>query len=134
MQTRKMEILRPFEIEILREIRTSPKRLQAGGGSTPRKGVWIRGHLEDVGRDYPYSMYKRWKSFIEGSGLNIKTGNYAQFRTYIYVLKRLGLIHRIERTGGSPFSKNYYALIPDKLYSPLWDNPFKHISIFGGKT
>ena len=122
-------MIRPFEVEILREIRTHPRRPGAGGRSKPRKGVWIRGHLQDVGRDYPYSMYKRWKSFMERSGLNIKAGTYQQFRTYIYVLKRLGLIRR---AGGSPssrgnFPRNYYSLIPDKISSPLWKNPFKHL-------
>jgi len=121
------KLIRPFEVEILREIRTHPRRTGAGGRSKPRKGVWIRGHLEDVGRDYPYRTYKRWKSFMERSGLNIKAGTYQQFRTYIYVLRRLGLI---EMAGGSPssrgnLSRNYYSLIADRISSPLWLNPFE---------
>ena len=79
--------MRPFELEIVREIRTDPRRPGAGGRSIPIKDVWIRGHLQDVGRDYVYRMYKRWRSFLEGAGLNIKAGTYQQFRTYIYVLK-----------------------------------------------
>ena len=121
-------MLRPFEIEIIREIRTPPRSVGAGGRSIPRKGVWIRGHLQDVGRDYVYGMYKRWRSFPEGAGLNIKAGTYQQFRTYIYVLKQLGLV---ERVGGSPsrgFAKTYYALNPDKVNSVIWRNPFKHYS------
>lgn len=35
----------------MREIRTPPWRIGAGGRSIPRNGLWIRGHLEDVGRD-----------------------------------------------------------------------------------
>ena len=76
-------MLRPFERDIVGEIRASPKRVGGGGRSIPRKGVWIRGHLQDVGRDYPYSMYRIWKRFLEGAGLNIKAGTYQQFRTYI---------------------------------------------------
>ena len=117
--------MRPFEREIVREIRTSPKRIGAGGRSIPRKGVWIRGHLQDVGRDYVYGMYKRWKSFLQETGLNIKAGSYGQFRTYIYILKRLGLIVRVGEARGR-FSKSYYALDPDKVNSILWKNPYKN--------
>ena len=120
-------LIRPFEVEILREIRTHPRRPGAGGRSMPRKGVWIRGHLQDVDRDYPYSMYKRWKSFMERSGLNIEAGTYQQFRTYISVLRRLGLI---EKAGGSPssrgnFPRNYYSLIPDKISSLIMVKPLQ---------
>ena len=122
-------LMRPFELEIVREIRTPPRRPGAGGRSIPRKGVWIRGHLQDVGSDYVYRMYKRWRSLLEEAGLNIKAGTYQQFRTYIYVLKQLGLV---ERVGGSPssrgFPKTYYALNPHKVNSPIWRNPFKHYS------
>ena len=121
-------MLRPFEREIVRQIRTSPRRVGAGGGrSIPRKGVWIRGHLQEVGRDYVYGMYKLWKRFLGEAGLNIKPGTYQQFRTYIYVLKRLGLIHRVGYPSKSEFSKNYYALSPEKINSPKWQNPYKHI-------
>ena len=118
-------MLRPFEVEIVKEIRTHPERPGPGGRSIPRKGVWIRGHLEDVGRDYPYSMWKLWRSFLQRAGLKIKAGTYQAFRNYIYVLRRLGLIRR---AGGSPstFTKKYYALNPEKINSPLWRNPFKH--------
>ena len=70
---------------------------------------------------------KFWRSFLDGAGLNIKAGTYQQFRTYIYVLRRLGLI---QSAGGSPstFGKNYYALNPDKVNSVIWRNPFKHYS------
>lgn len=117
-------MLRPFEREIVREIRVRPERPGAGGRSVSRKGAWIRGHLQDVGRDYPYSMWKRWKSFLEDAGLNIEAGKYQAFRTYIYVLRKLGLIRR---AGGSPstFGKKYYELNPEGINSPLWKNPFK---------
>lgn len=36
-----------------------------GGRSSSRKGVWIRGHLLDVGEDYLYGMWLRWKEFVE---------------------------------------------------------------------
>ena len=49
--------------------------------------------------DYPHNMWKLWRSFVEEAGLNTKAGTYQAFRTYIYVLRRLGLIHRV---AGSP--------------------------------
>ena len=120
-------MFRPFELEILRQIRTPPERPGAGGRSVSRKGIWIRGHLQHVGRDYPYNMWKRWRSFLEGAGLNIKAGTYQAFRNYIYVLRKCGLIRR---AGGSPsmFSRSYYALIPQKVNSVIWRSPFKHYS------
>ena len=124
--------MRTFEREIVREIRTPPRRVGAGGRSKPRKGVWIRGHLLEQGQDYPYHMHKLWKRFLEGAGLNIKPGTYQQFRTYIYALKRLGLIHRAGPPSRSEFSRNYYALNPEKINSPKWKNPYKHLSSLGG--
>lgn len=118
--------LRPFEEEIVRGIRRNPEEPGAAGRSIPRKGVWIRGHLQEVGRDYPYRMWKLWREFLEEAGLKIKAGKYAGFRNYVYVLRRLGLIHR---AGGEPsfWGKRYYALNPDRIDSPLWRNPFAAI-------
>ena len=123
-------MLRPFEQNIVRQIRTRPESPGPGGRSISRKGVWIRGHLQDVGQDYPYNMWKRWRSFLEEAGLKIKAGNYAAFRTYIWVLKRLGLI---VRAGGSSatFTKKYYGLNPEKVNSSMWRSPFKHYSRLG---
>jgi len=120
-------MLRPFEREIVRGIRASPRRSGRGGRSVPRKGAWIKGHLQEVGKDYPYRMHKLWSKFLEDAGLKIEAGSYQQFRTYIYVLKRLGLIRRVgaETSKSGGFSKNYYALNPDKADSPLWDSPYK---------
>ena len=120
-------MLRPFEQEIVREIRVRPERPGAGGRSVPRKGLWIRGHLQDVGRDYVYGMYRRWRFFLEDAGLNINAGTYQAFRTYIYVLKELGLVQRAGVTPSRGFPKSYYALNPDRIASPLWENPFKHL-------
>ena len=120
-------MLRPFELEILREIRTPPERPGPGGRSVSRKGVWIRGHLQDVGQDYPYNMWKLWREFLGEAGLKMKAGSYQAFRTYIYILKRLGLIGR---AGGSPstFSKKYYELNREMVNSPMWRSPFRHYS------
>ena len=126
-------MLRPFEANIVRQIRTPPETPGPGGCSVSRKGVWIRGHLQDVGRDYPYNMWKQWRSFLEEAGLKIKAGKYQAFRTYIYVLRRLGLIRK---AGGSPatFTKKYYALNPQMVNSSMWRSPFKYYSRITAKS
>ena len=120
-------MLRPFERDIVRRIRTHPRRRGGGGRSVSRKGLWIKNHLLEVGQDYVYSMHIRWKGFIEEAGLNIKAGTYQSFRTYIYVLKRLGLIQRVGASTGR-FSKSYYSLDLEQVDSPKWGNPFKAYS------
>lgn len=40
--------MRPFELEIVRKIRTDPRRPGAGGRSIPRKDVWIRGTFKTL--------------------------------------------------------------------------------------
>ena len=83
--------LRPFEQEIIERY----SRIGKGRGW---KGVWIRGHLQDVGSDWPYVMWGRWWSFTlraERAEVKIKPGTYQSFRTYIYTLKKLGLIRPV---------------------------------------
>ena len=119
-------MLRPFERDIVRRIRGRPGAGR-GGKASPRKGIWIKNHLLECGQDYVYAMHLRWKGFIEEAGLNINAGTYQQFRTYIYVLKRLGLIERAGASSGG-FSKSYYVLNPENVDSPKWNNPFKAYS------
>ena len=66
--------MRPFELDIVGEIRTRPERPGVEGRSVSRNGVWIRGHLQDVRMDYSHNMWKLWRSFLEEAGLNTKAG------------------------------------------------------------
>lgn len=110
--------LRPFERDII-------ARFMVGGkwAASP-KGEWIRGHLLDVGEDYPYRMWKLYARFC--SHLGIRPGTYQNFKTYIYLLKRLGLIRpaRRERTGRG-FPRTYYAIVPGAENRPEWTRPLQ---------
>ena len=79
-----------------------------------------------MGRDYVYRMYKRWRSFLEVAGLNIKAGTYQIQNLHL----RPETVKADPEPGGSPstFGKNYYALNPDKVNSVIWRNPLKHYS------
>lgn len=124
--------LRPFEIEIIRKFKTfSP--VTGGGKSVPRTGVWIRGHLLDVGGDgdYVYHMWGRWRDFVTEArerGARIDFGSYTAFRTYIYLLKRYGLVvptkREKARTTRKEFYRQYYKVNHGKLDDPRWLNPY----------
>ena len=71
-------------------LRTSPRTLPATSART-------RERLREVGHDYPYSMYGRWRAFCATAnalGAKIKAGSYQSFRTYLHLLHRLGLVER----------------------------------------
>lgn len=124
--------LRPFESEIIDNFKTFS--VTAGGGkSRPRKGVWIKGHLLSVGGngDFVYSMWKRWTDFALAAhemGAGIEFGTYTSFRTYIYLLKKYGLIIPTKRerakTTTLQFQRQYYKVNPARLEDPLWRNPY----------
>jgi len=123
--------LRPFEIEIVDNFKTfSP--VKGGGKSRPRKGVWIRAHLQERGEDYIYSMWKRWRLFAIAARFrdaNIDIGTYASFRTYVYLLHHSGLVLATKRerarTTRKEFYRQYYAVNRLKLEDPEWQNPYK---------
>jgi len=122
--------LRPFEIEIIRNFKTfSP--ITGGGKSRPRKGVWIRAHLQEVGEDHIYSMWKRWRSFAIAARFqdaNLDIGTYASFRTYMFLLKKKGLViptrRERARTTRLEFRRQYYTVNTRTLRDPRWLNPF----------
>ena len=120
-------MLRSFEKEIIERIRSSPRYTKGiGGRSVSRKGLWIKGHLRDAKKDYVHSMFMKWKSFVNETGLEMNPGTYEQFRTYIYLLKQSQLIETtIGKRGNKPFERSYYIINHDMLTSPLWLNPFK---------
>lgn len=122
-------VLRPFEKDIIKNFKTfSPT--EGGGRSRSRKGVWIRGHLLDVGKDYVYGMWKTWKKFTEAARhehAKIDGGSYSAFKTYIWLLKKLGLITLVDVSPGKGyyFKRHYYAVVPGKVKSKIWLNPYK---------
>jgi len=117
--------LRDFELEIIEGFITQGRRF-------PRVGVWIRGHLTDVGRDYIYGMWKRYIEFVEKAnkkGAKIQRVSYRQFRIYVWFLKKLGLIrvvrHRRARDQVKGAPRAYVELVPEKIDDPAWFNPIR---------
>jgi len=126
-----MEVaLRPFEEEIIANFKTFDPTI-GGGKSRPRKGVWIKQHLLDVGEDFIYGMYERWGTFTKAAILreaSIEPGTYGSFRTYIYLLKKDGLIIPTKRERAKStshlFFRQYYRVNIRLLKDPRWLNPY----------
>lgn len=124
--------LRPFESEIIENFKTFS--ITAGGGkSRPRKGVWIKGHLLDIGGDgdFVYSMWQKWADFVlvaHGMDAKLEVGTYTSFRTYVYLLKKYGLVipgkRERAKTTTVRFQRQYYKVNPMRLEDPLWRNPY----------
>jgi len=116
--------LRPFELRIIEDFKSF-----LGGKAAPRKGVWIRGHLEV--EDFVYGMWQRWCEFCHEAGnlgAPIEMGSYMAFKTYVWLLKTRGLVFPTRRERGKSsrpkFFRTYYCVNPRKLRDPLWLNPF----------
>lgn len=125
-----LALLRLFERKILKDFKRFTFVEGRGGRSSSRKGVWIRGHLLDVGEGYLYGMWLRWKKFVQLAnklGIGLAVGEYGAFRTYCWLLKKEGLIIRTRRETGrrGGFSRSYYALVEENLDNPLWLNPYQ---------
>lgn len=126
-----MESLRSFETEIISNFKVfSP--VGGGGKSRPRKGVWVKQHLLDVEEDYVGSMWKRWTKFVgeaRTKGAAIEFGTYDSFRTYVYLLKKNGLVvpTRRERAKSTyaTFFRQFYRLNNSKLDDSRWLNPYR---------
>lgn len=86
--------------------------------------MWIRDHLTSVGEDYVYGMWKRFRK--EKEGLGYRAGSYQNFRRYIYMLQRLGLVQKTRTVKSKEDwmkDKNYYAVIAGKENHEGWENP-----------
>ena len=108
--------LRPFEEEIAADFR------QFGKAASP-KGRWIQGYLLTYGRGNPYSMWKAYQQFAATLGIN--PGTYNSFKTYLWILKKLGLVRVVTRVRGKGFGKTYYAIRRGMENSPLWRHPMQ---------
>jgi len=124
-------VLRPFEEEIVNKFKVFSWK-HGGGKAIPRKGVWIKQHLLDVNEDFVYGMWQRWIAFVRVARdmkAEIELGTYAAFRTYIYLLKKYGLIvptkRERARTTSPGFFRQYYRVNTRLLKDPRWLNPYK---------
>jgi len=84
----------------------------------PSTGTWIRDHLLEVREDYPYSMWKKFRDFKAAFGF--RAGSYANFRRYIYFLKRLGLIEPVRGEYVKGRLRIYYRVVPGTEPDPRW--------------
>jgi len=116
--------LRDFEINIA-------TRFKAGGhAAVSPKAEWIKGHLLDVRSDYIYGMWKKYVSFsraaLERFMVSIHLGTYSSFRTYVYLLRKLGLVlfDRVEKAEPE-IPRKYYRLNMRQLDDPSWKAPFQ---------
>lgn len=92
-------------------------------GASP-KAEWVRGYLMKFGRGSPYRMWREWREFAELIGA--RPGTYASFATYMWILKRLGLVRVVRRERGARgFARAYYAIAPGMEGSPLWRRPMQ---------
>jgi hypothetical protein len=108
----------PFEVGIM-------ERFSRGGKfvASP-KGEWVRGYLLTFREDYPYSMWREYTQFAGFLGIN--PGTYMSFKTYIWILKGLGLIRLVRRERVvRGFRKSFYAITPGMENSPLWRSPMQ---------
>lgn len=102
-----------------------------GGRAMPRTGVWIREHLREVGADYGYRMWKRFRTFYrfaQAEGALYPSTSYQSFEQYLYLLRRSGLIRYSAVPAGETirgFERAMYELVPEMLEHPLWGNVYR---------
>ena len=126
--------IRPFEREILDRYGSHGKAPDMITRRRGWKGVWIRGHLRDRRADYVYNMFLSWKAFCNQALLTevkIKPGSYDAFRTYFYLLKRLGLVvfyaERRPQSGEPGSARRFYTLASGLESDPGWERPFQSV-------
>lgn len=103
---------RPFEQRIKQMYRIE-------GGRTPIFGIWIVGHLDDFGEDYPNQMKRLYNSFLTQE-LGTEPIEYQTMLRYIRLLaiEHDGILvesdrsdHTVqEQTERTQFPKNYYRV------------------------
>lgn len=123
--------LRDFELELIDYFKIpEAETLFAGrrkGRSKPRTGFWIKGHLQDVGEDYVYSMYERYSYFM--SIANLEDVDKHSFFTYVWLLRHLGLIELTRREAmdkkprGIRF-RDYHSIVEEKKNDITWEDPW----------
>jgi len=102
-----------------------------GLGGVPPKAEWIRQHLLEKGRegDFTYHMWKNYVTFYEAAkklGVRIRPGPYTGFRTFMYVLRKHGLIEFVrEAPIRAYFDRRYYRIVPAKIKDPRWRRPIQ---------
>lgn len=95
----------------------SPKRKPI-----PGTGDFIKNHLQAVGEDYCYKVYKLFCEVLQKEGQRCPV--YPSFRKYWWILTKLGLIEVVRReTGERRMLISIYQLVPENVDSAAWQNP-----------
>jgi hypothetical protein len=98
--------------------------------------TFIKNTLLKVKKDYPYSLWRKWKVHLEAKGF--KAPKYSSFRVFLYACKRAGLVRRtssppdvVEYANGlKPFKRSYYELVPGEVDNlEKWRNP--QVAVWG---
>jgi len=106
------------------EVRIIERFSRGGKFAASPKGEWIRGYLLTFKEGYAYEMWKEYRQFAAYLGIN--PGTYISFKTYMWILKRLGLIRLVRRERVvRGFRKSIYAITPGMENSPLWRSPMQ---------
>jgi len=100
--------------------------------------IFIRSRLLEFGKDYPYSLWRKWKAHLEAKGFRPPT--YASFRKFLYACRRAGLIRHTspperqppEVGGLTPMRRRYHELVPEEVNNrEKWRNP--QVAVWGEK-
>lgn len=112
------------------------------GTRQSRTGLWIRGHLAMEGQNYIYQMWNDFRDFCTAcltwgkeqgykkTVVRIPTPAYPSFYAYCWVLRKLGLIRKVEglsEEAHTPWEKErVYVELAEKFQDhSAWKNPFK---------
>lgn len=94
------------------------------------KSEWIRDHLLDVGRDYPYRMWIRFLGFCKFQNLDYEPGDYSDFNNQMYRLREAELVKVVERestsgqAGNPEWGKSFHSVVEENLGKEIaWKNP-----------
>ena len=123
---------RPFEQRI-------KQMYQIEGGRTPIFAIWIVGHLDDFGEDYPNQMKRLYNSFLVES-LDTDPIEYQTMLRYIRLLavEREGILvesdssdHSVQsQTESTQFPKNYYR-VEDRFATDCVDRVPEGVELIG---
>lgn len=97
-----------------------------------KTGIWIRDALIKKGEAHIHELYIEHKRDLRSINKDYKTGEYQNFRTYFYVLRKLGLVEETRKEAppqkaNKPWlhDRTYYRVVKGREEDPAWQNPFK---------
>lgn len=101
--------------------------------------TFIRQNLMQTGIDYPYHLWRMWKTYLEER--DMKAPQWSSFKVYFRVVERAGLVRRVPtppgvepiRAGLKPAKRTYFELTPELIDDlKKWRNP--QVVVFGERV